>query len=126
MPIGLASVLTPLTILLAHHPQRMLKWPFETSQCEVGSSLVTCLSVVGWMMMWFLLFFRGCSLKCLEFARLVPARERREARADFGRNDAPTVVFVLLHGGAKLEDLSETSWSSKRIQCSGWLAAAGA
>jgi len=77
-------------------------------------------------MMWFLLFFRGCSLKCLEFARLVPARERREARADFGRNDAPTVVFVLLHGGAKLEDLSETSWSSKRIQCSGWLAAAGA
>lgn len=41
----------------------------------------------------------------LDFLRLVSACDRRKATPDFGGDDAPSIVLVLLHGVAKLMDL---------------------
>jgi hypothetical protein len=44
-------------------------------------------------------------LYCLDLLRLVSACGRRKAAPDFGGDDAPSIVLVLLHGVAKLMDL---------------------
>lgn len=45
------------------------------------------------------------SLGSLDLHGFVPACGRRKAAPDFGGDDAPAIVFVLLHGVTKLEDL---------------------
>jgi hypothetical protein len=48
------------------------------------------------------LFFGGDGFDGFNFGGLISAGDWRKAATDFGGNDAPTIVFVLLHGVAKL------------------------
>jgi hypothetical protein len=80
----------------------------------VGQSLIGCTriarsrmgrSVGALLLRLFLFFFFFNSLYGLELGGLVSAGSWRKATSDFGGDDAPTVVFVLMHGVAKLYDL---------------------
>jgi hypothetical protein len=54
-------------------------------------------------MLWLIFVFGR--LDWFEFQRFVSAGSRRKSTADFGGNDAPSIVLVLLHGVAKFDDL---------------------
>jgi hypothetical protein len=103
---------------------KTLKLARQILAVAVGQSLVTCAVITGasyhlrrsvsalmlmLLLRLLLLFLRG-HLHSLDLLRLISARGRRKAAADLGRNDAPTVVLVLLHGVAKLYHLYCQTW----------------